>query len=53
MGDIYETQLNDTEKASEYYKKILFDYQGSLFAVEARKRFRIIRGDTIEDEETF
>jgi tetratricopeptide (TPR) repeat protein len=53
MGDIYETRLNDTEKASECYKKILFDYQGSLFAVEARKRFRILRGDDIEDEETF
>jgi tetratricopeptide (TPR) repeat protein len=53
IGDIYETRIHNTEKASEYYKKILFDYPGSLFAVEARKRFRVIRGDVIEDEGQF
>ena len=53
MGDIYENQLKNAEKASEYYKKILFEYPGSLYAVESRKRFRILRGDAIEEEETF
>lgn len=53
MGDIYENQLKNPEKASEYYKKILFEYPGSLYAVESRKRFRILRGDAIEEEETF
>jgi tetratricopeptide (TPR) repeat protein len=51
IADIYENQLNDKEKAAEYYKKILFDYTGSLFAVEARKRFRTLRGDKIDVDE--
>ena len=50
LGDIYENQLKDTEKAAEYYKKILFDFKGSLYSVEARKRFRALRGDNIKEE---
>jgi hypothetical protein len=51
LGDIYETYLNDKEKAAEYYKKILFDYRGSLYSEEARKRFRAIRGDLNDPKE--
>lgn len=51
LGDIYETHLNDKEKAAEYYKKILFDYRGSLYSEEARKRFRAIRGDMNDPKE--
>jgi tetratricopeptide (TPR) repeat protein len=51
LGDIYQNQLNDNEKASEYYRKILFDYKGSLYTIEARKRFRILRGDKVSDDE--
>ena len=49
LGEIHEIHLNDTEKASDYYKRILFDFKGSLFTEESRKRFRIIRGDVLED----
>ena len=49
LGDIYENQLNDKEKAAEYYKRILFNYKGSLYVVEARKRFRALRGDKPEE----
>jgi tetratricopeptide (TPR) repeat protein len=45
LGDIYENHLNNKEKASEYYKTLLFNFKGSLYSVEARKRFRQIRGD--------
>lgn len=45
MADIYETKLADKEKASELYKQLMIDFPGSLFVVEARKRFRAIRGD--------
>lgn len=45
LGDIYENHLNDKEKAAEYYKTLLFNFKGSLYSVEARKRFRQIRGD--------
>lgn len=50
MGDIYQNHLNDNEKAAEEYKKILFDFKGSLLTVEARKRFRILRGDKSAEE---
>jgi tetratricopeptide (TPR) repeat protein len=43
MADIYENHLIDKEKASEYYKIILFDHKGSLYSEESRKRFRKIR----------
>jgi tetratricopeptide (TPR) repeat protein len=45
LGDIYENQLNDKEQAKTYYQKIITDYAGSLYINEARKRFRILRGD--------
>ncbi len=51
LGDIYENHLIDTEKAMEYYKIILFDYKGSLYTNEARKRLRILRGDVLVGEE--
>jgi len=45
LGDIYENQLNDKEQAKIYYQKIITDYAGSLWINEARKRFRVLRGD--------
>jgi len=50
LGDIYENHLNDKEKASEYYKTLLFDFKGSLHSVEVRKRYRSIRGDASDEE---
>lgn len=50
LGEIFEKHLNDKEKAADYYKKILFECKGSLLTVEARKRFRALRGDDLEDE---
>ncbi len=43
IGDIYQNNLFDEQKASPYYKRILFEYKGSLYSVEARKRYRVIR----------
>lgn len=51
LGDIYENHLDNQEKAIEYYKIILFDFKGSLYAIEARKRLRALRGDKLEDED--
>ncbi len=45
IARIYEEQLHDKEKAMEYYQNHLTKYKGSIFCVEARKRFRILRGD--------
>ncbi len=49
LGLLYQNQLNDIEKAKEMYKKIIFDFPSSIYLVEARKRFRKLRGDTIEN----
>jgi tetratricopeptide (TPR) repeat protein len=40
LAELNEFHLNNKEKAAEYYKQLLFNYSGSLFAVEARKRYR-------------
>lgn len=47
MADIYERKLNDKDKAMHLYKELMVDYPGSLYVVEARKRFRILRGDLV------
>lgn len=45
IGKIYEEYLKNPEKAKEYYRNHLTKFPGSIYVVEARKRFRIIRGD--------
>jgi len=47
LGLLYENHLNDSEKAKEMYQKIIFDFPSSIFLVDARKRFRKLRGDVI------
>jgi len=37
--------LNNKPKAMALYEQLMLDYPGSLFATEARKRFRQLRGD--------
>jgi len=48
LAEIYELKIKDLEKAKEIYEKIFLDYSGSIFAVDARKRYRILRGDKIQ-----
>jgi TolA-binding protein len=45
QGDIYERQLKSKDKAMEIYREFLTKFPGSVFAAEARKRFRTLRGD--------
>ncbi|MEJ6980790.1 tetratricopeptide repeat protein [Pedobacter sp. P351] len=47
LAEIYELSLNNNAKASEYYQKIIIDFPGSLYVTEARKRFRVLRGDNL------
>jgi tetratricopeptide (TPR) repeat protein len=51
LGEINELHLNNPEKASDYYKTILFDFKGSLYSEEARKRLRALRGDVPDEED--
>ena len=30
LAELYNNQLNNTEKAKEYYQKIIFDHQSSI-----------------------
>jgi tetratricopeptide (TPR) repeat protein len=48
LAELYEYYLKDIPKAMEYYQKILKDYSDSLFVVQARNRFRTLRGDTLQ-----
>ncbi len=45
MADLRENKLNESAEAKSLYEELLTKYPGSLFAVEARKRFRKLRGD--------
>lgn len=45
QGEIYERQLGDKDKAMEIYREFLNKFPGSVYAAEARKRFRVLRGD--------
>ncbi|WP_196895037.1 tetratricopeptide repeat protein [Aureivirga marina] len=47
LGKLYEEKIKNPEKASEYYQKIIFDFPSSIYLVEARKRYRNLRGDAI------
>ena len=47
LGLLYENKLNDIEKAKEMYQKIIFEFPGSIYLVDARKRFRKLRGDLV------
>jgi tetratricopeptide (TPR) repeat protein len=47
LAELYQYKFKNTEEAKKNYEKVLIDYPGSLFSVEARKRFRKLRGDTV------
>ncbi len=47
LAELYEHQLNDTEKAKALYERLFMELSNSTLAVEARKRFRRLRGDVL------
>ncbi len=47
IAKIYDENLKNKDKAMEYYQKQLTNYQGSMYSVEARKRYRQLRGDNV------
>ena len=51
LAKIYDNTLADKVKAMELYEKILLEHNSSIFTAEARKRFRILRGDNLNQEE--
>lgn len=47
LAELYQDKLNNVEKAKTMYENLLVKYPGSIFVPEARKRFRILRGDKL------
>ena len=45
LGELFELRLQDRTKAMEVYRNFLDRFPGSVYAAEARKRFRTLRGD--------
>lgn len=45
-AEIYNKQLQQPDKAKTLYEKIIFSHQDSIYFVDARRKFRELRGDT-------
>lgn len=47
LAKIYEEKLKDKAMAMKLYEEIMEKYPGSIYVVEARKRYRLLRGDVV------
>ncbi len=47
LAKLEEDKLNDNINAQKHYELLITNFPGSLFVIEARKRFRNLRGDTL------
>lgn len=50
-GEILERQMDRKDQAMEIYREFLNKFPGSVFAAEARKRYRTLRGDFTGQEQ--
>jgi tetratricopeptide (TPR) repeat protein len=48
LAELCEHELHNVDRARDLYKTIITDYNSSLLVIEARKRYRILRGDKID-----
>lgn len=49
LAELYQFRLADKEKAKQAYQDVLTKYPGSIYSVEARKRYRELRGDDVSN----
>lgn len=47
MAKLNEEKFNKKEEAMKLYQELMEKFPGSIFVADARKRFRILRGDVI------
>ncbi len=47
LAELYRKHLEAPEKAMEHYREIIFRFQDSYYFPEARRQFRILRGDPV------
>jgi tetratricopeptide (TPR) repeat protein len=45
LAELYVNYLAQPEKAKDLYEQIIFNHEDSIYFVEARKKFRALRGD--------
>lgn len=48
LAKIYEEKLDQPDKAKKHYEQLIFQFADSIYYVEARKKFRTLRGDAIK-----
>lgn len=48
LAELYNTQLAKPEEAKRHYETIIFEHEDSIYFIEARRKFRMLRGDVIE-----
>jgi TolA-binding protein len=48
LAQINETYFSDTQKAKQYYERIILDYPSSLYVTQSRKRYQKIIGEKAE-----
>lgn len=44
LAELYNTHLEKSEEAKDHYEKIIFEHQDSIYFIEARRKFRLLRG---------
>lgn len=49
LAELYQYKLKNLEQAKQTYEQVITNYPGSIYVVEARKRFRELRGDKINN----
>lgn len=47
LAELYNSHLENPDEAKALYEKIIFEHQDSIYFIEARKKFRMLRGDSI------
>ena len=47
LAELLANHLNQPEEAKQLYEELLFNHSDSIYAVDARKKFRALRGDTL------
>ncbi len=50
MAKLYDKTLINPGKAMELYERIMLEHNSSIFVAEARKRFRFLRGDNLNEK---
>ncbi len=48
LAILYDNDLKQPDKAMPLYERIFLEYSGSTYAVDARNRFRVLKGETVQ-----